>query len=492
MEGIMEALQEAALTLRKGGGIGYDFSTLRPEGVWIEKLETEASGPISFMEMFDAMCGTIRSAGHRRGAQMGGLRVDHPDIEKFVVVKRDLSRLTNFNLSVLVTDEFMNAVKYDQEFALRWNGEVWKRIRARYLWNLIMESTWDYAEPGVLFVDQANRMNNLWYCEYLAVTNPCGEQWLPPYGACLLGSINLTKFLAEHTATGEYIFDYVAFAEAIPDFVRALDNVIDSTVYPLEAQRQEAQNKRRMGIGVTGLANTLEALGKAYGSREAIRWTEHITELLANYAYEASADLAIERGSFPYFDVDRYLQSEFVRGLWPETQTKIARQGIRNSHLVSIAPTGTISLSADNVSGGIEPPFNYGFTRDIDLPDGKRTEWVGDYAAQHLGVYGTCTEDLEVEDHVDMLLAAAKNIDSSVSKTCNVGNHVSFCRFKNVYMRAWEGGAKGCTTFRAAGKRWGVLRNEPMDNDEDQNEEVEQEGSACSFDPASGKSNCGD
>lgn len=494
MAGIMQSAWNAADTMRMGGGIGYDFSTLRPRGDLIVSLDSSSSGPVSFMSIFDAVCGTISSSGHRRGAQMGVLRVDHPDIEEFVEAKTNDTRLKNFNISVGITDEFMRAVQSRSEFDLRFNGRVYKRIDAHSLWEKIMRATWDWAEPGVLFIDRINEMNNLYYCETIAATNPCAEQPLPPHGACLLGSFNLVKYLVKQ-GEGNYRFDWNLFLSDIPVVVRAMDNVVDRTIYPLPEQRQEAQNKRRMGIGITGFANAAEALGLAYGSDDCLDFEDRLLEHLANECYKASAYLAEEKGSFPLFDAAKYMDGKFVQRLSLETQQLIREKGLRNSHLLSIAPTGTISLSADNISSGIEPPFSHYFDRTVIMESGKtRVERVTDYAYREMGIEGVTADECTVQQHLDVLVVASTWMDSAVSKTLNVGDQVTWEEFKDIYMYAWENGCKGCTTFRAAGKRYGVLNKvdedapkAPENHDELENE---QQGEACMFDPATGRKTC--
>jgi len=492
MQGIMEAATRAAETMRLGGGIGYDFSTLRPRGAMIRSLESKSSGPISFMNVFDAVCGTISSAGHRRGAQMGVLRVDHPDIEEFVRAKNNSTDLTNFNVSVGVTDKFMEAVKSDSDFDLVFEGHIYKTISARALWDDILRSTWDWAEPGILFIDRINRKNNLRYCETIAATNPCGEQPLPPNGACLLGSFNLAKYIVE--INDKYVFNINQLRNDIPHVVRAMDNVVDRAVYPLHQQEQEAKAKRRMGLGVTGVANAIEALGFDYGSPEFIAQLEIIMETIRDTAYKSSISLALEKGPFPMFDM-RFLDSEFAQTLPDEIREDIAAYGIRNSHLLSVAPTGTISLSADNISSGIEPVFSYYYDRTIITFDGPQTERVEDYGYRVFGVNGRTANDLSVFDHVKVLNAASKYVDSACSKTCNVGDDVSWEEFKDVYMQAYEGGASGCTTFRASGKRYGIL-NASTSEDIAEEEIVEEtkdfvdEGTACYYDIETGLRKC--
>lgn len=484
---IMEKAKEAGHTMRLGGGIGYDFSTLRPRGSLIKSLGSSSSGPVSFMDIFDSVCGTIASAGHRRGAQMGVLRVDHPDIEEFIYAKRNENKLTRFNVSVGVTDAFMKAVKEGKDFNLKFHNKVVKTIDARALWDAIMRSTWDWAEPGVIFIDRINEYNNLWYCETITTTNPCGEQPLPPYGACLLGSFNLVKYVVESPEKGSH-FWYEYFKEDIQSVVRAMDNIIDIGIYPLPQQETEGKSKRRMGLGVTGLSNALEYLGLPYGSPEFIKEMNSILEVLRDTAYQTSVDLAKEKGPFPLFDTEKYLNGKFIQTLPQYIRDGISKHGIRNSHLLSIAPTGTISLTADNISSGIEPVYTYSYTRTIQTEEGARYEDIEDYGYREWGLKGKKADELSPEEHVNVLINAQKFIDSSCSKTCNVGADVSWDRFKDLYMAAYDGGAKGCTTFRAAGKRMGILVEKPVEEKEfiDDEDSVE----ACFIDPQTGQPTC--
>ena len=487
MAGILDALRDAANTLRLGGGIGYDFSTLRPRESLIRSLDSRSTGPVSFMDVFDSMCGTIASAGHRRGAQMGVLRVDHPDIEEFITAKNNSHKLTNFNVSVAVTDEFMNAVEQGLPFDLRFEDRIYRTVDARALWDSILRSTWDWAEPGVLFIDRINEKNNLSYCETIAATNPCGEQPLPPNGACLLGSFNLTKYLTEDG------FNREQFKNDIPHVVRAMDNIVDRAVYPLEQQKLEAQSKRRMGLGITGLANVGEVLGYPYGSDGFMKFAERILKTLRNTAYRSSISLAMEKGSFPLFDAMQYSQSSFFKTLPEDIREGIIDFGIRNSHLLSIAPTGTISLSADNVSSGIEPVFSKEYTRLINMPGGVKEELVQDWAYRVHGTEPVTADQLDVEEHVKVLNLASQYVDSACSKTCNVGPDVSWDRFKDVYMQAYKGGASGCTTFRSAGKRYGILnasRDEEVVEIEEPEDNFVDEGAACYYDPETGLRQC--
>jgi len=481
MNSIMGKASEAAETMRRGGGIGYDFSRIRPRGDKIKSLDSQASGPVSFMGIFDAVCQTIASSGHRRGAQMGVLRVDHPDIEEFIMAKRNSDKLTGFNVSVGITDKFMEALTndLDSSFTLEFEGRPYKTICAKDLWDKIMDSTWDWAEPGVLFIDRIAEMNNLYYCEDIFATNPCGEQPLPPYGACLLGSFNLTKYVEEKT------FNFPQFKEDIYHVVRAMDNVIDRTIYPLKQQSDEAKDKRRMGLGVTGLANAGEIMGLPYASDGFMTWAEKVFACLRDTCYKASALIAKDKGPFPLYRED-YLKSNFVRGLPASVKKLIREHGIRNSHLTSIAPTGTISLVADNVSGGIEPVFNHYYDRTIQTFEGPKVERVKDYAYEK-GIEGRTANDINVKEHLAVLLLAQNYIDSACSKTCNVGDDITYDDFKQVYVDAWKGGAKGCTTFRLSGKRFGILQTvEENKDDSDEEEKVE----ACFIDPQSGQKEC--
>lgn len=457
MEGIFTGLKEAALTMQQGGGIGYDFSTIRPRGAEVKGVAADASGPLSFMDVWDAMCRTIMSAGSRRGAMMATMRCDHPDIEAFIEAKRDPARLRMFNLSVLVTDAFMAAVKADGPLELVFGGKVYRTVEARDLWNRIMRSTFDYAEPGVIFIDRINAMNNLGYVETIAATNPCGEQPLPPYGACLLGSINLPT-LVKDAFDAHASMDMKALDHLVRVAVRAMDNVVDASRFPLPEQQAEAKAKRRIGLGVTGLADALLMVGLRYGSEEAARVTEIWMHAIARAAYLASVDLAKEKGAFPLFDAEGFLASGNMAQMDTDVRDAIAKHGIRNALLTSVAPTGTISLYAGNVSSGIEPVFAYAYTRKVLQKDGSRTEEeVVDYAVRlwrekhgdtSLPDHFVNAQTLPPLDHVRMQAAAQKWVDSSISKTINCPEDISFDAFKEVYMAAWDQGCKGCTTYR--------------------------------------------
>jgi len=470
---IMQRATEAAATMRLGGGIGTNFSTLRPRGDLITKLDSKSSGPLPFMNIFDAVGTTVASSGFRRGAQMGVMSVDHPQIEEFIHAKNELGYLEGFNMSILITDEFMRAVENDSQFDLRFGGRVYKTISARALWDMIMRSTYDYAEPGVLFIDTIQNSNNLWYAETITGTNPCGEIPLPPFGACLLGSFNLVKYVDFERNE----FDTEQLQRDIPPIVRALDNVIDrASVWPLPEQEAEMKSKRRIGIGITGLANALEALGCEYGSKSFVQATKMIMRVLSEGCYNASIDLAIEKGPFPLFDADRYLESEYLKIMPAHIIDRIAAHGIRNSHLIAIAPTGTISLTADNVSSGLEPVFAHEFDRVVKDFGGETTERVVDYALREWGVRGKSANSLTPEEHLDVLAACVPYVDQSISKTINVPTDISWEDFKDIYIEAWKRGCKGCTTYRVGGKRGAVL--------------TEVSASSCEIDPQTGRRDC--
>jgi len=453
LSGIMDALKEAAMTMQAGGGIGYDFSTLRPVDAPVKGVAATASGPLSFMDVWDAMCKTIMSAGVRRGAMMATMRVDHPDIFKFIDAKRDPNRLRMFNLSVLVTDDFMQAVKDNAQFDLVFGGKVYRTVSARGLWDHITQATYAYAEPGVIFIDRINKSNNLSYCETIAATNPCGEQPLPPYGACLLGSMNIPAFLND-----DFSINYEMLGDAIWTAVRMMDNVVDVSKFPLPAQEAEAKAKRRIGLGVTGVADAMALGGVVYGSDDGVKWIDKLMKFVARSSYLASIDLAIEKGAFPLFDADQYLSSGNMIGMDKDIRDLIKTCGIRNALLTSIAPTGTISLYAGNVSSGIEPIFALEYERKVLQKDGSKvTETVRDYAVdkwkrarpgEPLPASFVTAQTLLPIDHVRMQAAAQRWVDSSISKTINCPEDISFDDFKNVYLQAWELGCKGCTTYR--------------------------------------------
>lgn len=470
LNGIFEMLKEAALTMQQGGGIGYDFSPLRPNGALVRGVAADASGPLSFMDVWDAMCKTIMSAGGRRGAMMATMRCDHPDIMAFIEAKKDAQRLRHFNLSVLVTDEFMEAVKHGSDWDLMFGGKVYDTIKARDLWDTIMKATYAYAEPGVIFIDRINDTNNLRYIEKIAATNPCGEQPLPPYGACLLGSINLARLVREPFQVGSSI-PYRELDALVRTAIRMLDNVIDVSNFPLPQQEEEAFQKRRIGLGVTGLADALLMCGLTYGTAGAAELTDSWMRQIALSAYWASVELAREKGAFPACVPEEILKpgttAARIAELDPALATAIREVGLRNSHLLSIAPTGTISLYSGNVSSGIEPIFDGEYERKVTQMDGSRvSQIVKDYALHvwdEMG-YGLSetengptrelppgyitAQELTPEAHVLMQATAQKWVDSSISKTINVPEDISFDEFKQVYELAYETGCKGCTTYR--------------------------------------------
>ncbi|MCP4328721.1 MAG: adenosylcobalamin-dependent ribonucleoside-diphosphate reductase [Alphaproteobacteria bacterium] len=478
MGGIFEHLKQAALTMQQGGGIGYDFSTLRPKGAPVKGVGADASGPLTFMDVWDAMCLTIMSAGYRRGAMMGTMRCDHPDIEAFIAAKHEAGRLRMFNLSVLVTDAFMAAVKEDAPWELSFNGTIHKNLPARELWDKIMRATYAYAEPGVIFIDRINRRNNLYYCEEIHATNPCGEQPLPPYGACLLGSINLAR-LVRDPFTADAELDLEALETLVPVAVRMMDNVTDISQFPLPQQQEEAIAKRRIGLGVTGLADALIMCRARYGSQEAVRLTEIWMRAVRRAAYMASAALAEEKGAFPLFDRDKFLAGETVAELDEDVRAAISRHGVRNALVTSVAPTGTISIFADNVSSGLEPAFSFKYTRNVLMPDGqRREEEVSDYAfrlfhrlngeSTPLPDYFVDAQRLAPGDHVVMQAAVQKYVDSSISKTINCPEDISFDDFKDVYIQAYDLGCKGCTTYRPNEVTGAVLEvAKTVDEDDD-------------------------
>jgi ribonucleoside-diphosphate reductase alpha chain len=484
MDSIFDNLKEGALTMQQGGGVGYDFSTLRPRGTPARSTGAVASGPVSFMRIWDSMCATLLSTGARRGAMMATLRCDHPDIEEYVTAKQDSGELRHFNLSVQVTDEFMQAVRDDADWALvfpahelgegsgadretllrRWSGipepvpcRVLRHIRARALWDHIMRATYDYAEPGVLFIDRINRMNNLWYREHITATNPCGELPLPPYGACDLGAINLTRFVREpFTANARLDLDGIRETAAIA--TRMMDNVIDLSQFPLPRQAEQARGVRRLGLGLTGLADALIMLGLHYAESETREFAAGVMRVICHTAYQTSITLAAEKGPFPWLDREAHLQSAFIRTLPEEIRAGIAREGIRNSHLTTIAPTGTISLLANNVSSGIEPVYDYCYSRRVLEADGAYAAYaLTDFAyalwqqrggrgrLPHQFVEATALSPLA---HLDMQAALQPFVDNAISKTINIPEDYPFDDFRSLYELAFDKGLKGCTTFR--------------------------------------------
>src|SRR5262245_37319425 len=458
LSAIFENVKEAALTMQQGGGIGHDFSTLRPRGALVKSIGADASGPVSFMEVWDAMCRTIMSAGARRGAMMATLRCDHPDIEAFIDAKADPHRLRNFNLSVLVSDAFIKAVKQGDPWDLVFDGKVYRTVEARALWDRMMRATYEYAEPGVVFIDRINAENNLAYCEEISATNPCGEQPLPAYGACLLGSINLARLISKpFTAAAE--LDLARLEELVTLAVRFLDDVIDISNYPLAAQKKQAMAKRRIGLGVTGLADALIMCGARYGTAAATSLAEAWMAAVKVAAYAATAELAREKGAFPLYDAERFLAAPNLQQLPQAVRLKLAQHGARNGLLTSIAPTGTISLLAGNVSSGVEPVFDFRHERRVLQRDGSsRTETVEDYAhalyREKFGRHAPLTdafvtaEELTPRAHLEMQAALQRHVDSSISKTINCPPDLGFEAFKDVYLEAYGLGLKGCTTYR--------------------------------------------
>jgi ribonucleoside-diphosphate reductase alpha chain len=478
LDGIFTALKEGALTMQQGGGVGYDFSTLRPSGAVARTVGSTASGPVSFMHIWDAMCATLISAGNRRGAMMATLRCDHPDIETFVDAKRDPDKLRNFNVSVLVSDAYMQAVEADDDWPLvfpvrsvggdgaiierRWSGaqqpepcRVVRTVKARQLWARITQAAYDCAEPGVLFVDRINQFNNLYWCEHISATNPCGEIPLPPFGACDLGSLNLTRFVSQPFSPDAHL-DIAAIGEAAFEAIRLLDNVISASRYPLPVQEREAHSKRRIGLGVTGLADSLIMLNLHYGSDEARQLAGRIMETIRDKAYAASIELAREKGPFPLFEKEPYLASPFIRTLPDLLREGIARHGIRNSHLLAIAPTGTISLLANNVSSGIEPLPSVSYQRRIRERDGSfsthtlEAQSVRLWKTQHEGLPPALVtvDELKPADHLAMQAVIQPYVDNAISKTINAPASMSFAEFQDVYAKAWRLGLKGVTVFR--------------------------------------------
>ncbi len=481
METIFESLKEGALTIQAGGGVGYDFSTLRPTSIQARDTGNIASGPVSFMRIWDAMCATVLSTGARRGAMMATLRCDHPDIEHFVTAKQDPRELRHFNCSVLITDDFMDAVQRDGQWPLvfpaaqlpadagptvlrPWPGSegpvpcrVVRTVRARQVWERIMRSTYDYAEPGVLFIDRINRENNLRYCEEISATNPCGEVPLPPYGACDLGSINLTRFVSNPFSSDAQL-DFDGLAQLVPTAVRMLDNVVDASRCPIPAQTEQTRRTRRIGLGFTGLANVLAMLGLHYGSEVGRELASRIMRTIRDVAYRASVQLAREKGPFPLFEADAFLDTPGTGRLADDLRDAIARHGIRNSHLTALAPTGTISLLAENVSSGIEPAYRMHYRRRVLALDGTWTEYaLEDYGyrlwrekngAAALPEWLVTATELAPADHLSMQQAVQPYVDHAISKTVNVPTDVAFEDFEGIYREAYRMGLKGCTTFR--------------------------------------------
>lgn len=493
MDGIFDGLKEGALTMQQGGGVGYDFSTLRPRGTLARTTGGIASGPVSFMRIWNTVCSTLLSTGARRGAMMATMRCDHPDIEEFIDAKQSSNELNHFNLSVQISDDFMTAVRQDDDWALvfpaveinndnkpaeiimkRWTGtsepvscQVVKRVNARELWNKILRATYDYAEPGVLFVDRINALNNLWYCESISATNPCGEIPLPPYGACDLGSINLTQFV-NNPFTSNASLDMDGIRASVQIAVRLLDNVIDLSGYPLQKQSEIQSQNRRIGLGLTGLANALIMMEKHYAEADARNTAASIMKTICHTAYRASIELAREKGAFPRFDARHYLQGRFIQSLPEDIRVGIEKFGIRNSHLVAIAPTGTISLLANNISSGLEPVYDFSFKRRVLELDSSYKEYtVSDYSYHlwqqrqdnhPLPAQFVTAQQLTPQAHLQMQAALQPYVDNSISKTINIPEDLPFESFKDVYDQAYDNGLKGCTTFRPSPLREAILK----------------------------------
>lgn len=466
MDSIMAALSNAAKILRLGTGIGYNFSNLRPRGAEIKKLKTESSGPLSFMKIFDVMASTIASSGHRRGAQMGIMNVDHPDIEAFIDAKMVSGAYRQFNLSVGITDDFMRAVEQDAQWPLVFEGQTYKTVSAKHLWSRITHNAYESAEPGIIFIDRLNDMNNLHYCEDIEATNPCAEQPLPPYGLCTLGSFNLVGYI-RHNERGERYFNYNTFKKDIYTWVEAYDNIFDNAVYAIPEHRQEALNKRRIGLGFTGIANAIEyLLGEAsYGEPEFCAILDKMAGMLKEEAYRASINLAKERGAFPLYSA-AYSQSKFIATLPSDIQSQINAYGIRNSHLISYAPCGTISQCAFNVSSGVEPVFYHQMKRDVHMKEGMINVTLNDYNFRQYGFHGKTLSDCSVVDHMRVAYTVQRHCDSSISKTVNVAPNCSYENYAQIYVQAHKLGLKGITVYKPSEIRGVVIQSAEQPKEE--------------------------
>ena len=458
MDSIMSAVTNAAKILRLGTGIGYNFSNLRPRGAEIKKLKTSSSGPLSFMKIFDVMASTIASSGHRRGAQMGIMNVDHPDIEAFIDAKMEKGAYRQFNLSVGVSDYFMRCVEADQSWRLSFGGQIYRELPARYLWEKITRNAYQSAEPGIIFIDRLNDQNNLHYCEQIEATNPCAEQPLPPYGLCTLGSFNLVGYI-QKDPRGYPMFDYTTFRQDIHTWVEAYDNIFDNAIYAISEHREEAISKRRIGLGFTGIANAIEYLigEPSYGSVEFCEYLDKMCNTLKEEAYDASCELAKKRGAFGLYN-SQYGESKFVRTLPDALQAKINKHGIRNSHIISYAPCGTISQTAGNISSGVEPVFHYEQSRDVYMKEGKVNVSLRDYNYREHGFKGKTLSECSVEDHMRVAKTIQSHCDSSISKTVNVAPGCSYDEYSQIYVKAYNLGLKGITVYRPTELRGSVIK----------------------------------
>jgi len=503
IQGIFNALKEGALTLQQGGGIGYDFSLLRPRGFVLQHTGSTASGPVSFMSIWDTMCATMLSAGARRGAMMAVLRCDHPDIEEFIAAKSTANQLRHFNISVLVTNDFMQAVERDSEWELifpctnrshannpsteiisrRWSGhshriscDIIRRVSARELWNKITKSAYHYSEPGVLFEDTINSQNNLWYREWISATNPCGEIPLPAYGACNLGSLNLTQFVL-YPFTEQATIDWKKLENTTATATRFLDNIIDISHYPLKMQKQEALQTRRIGLGITGLGDAFIMLNVRYGGTASLQLASHIMKLVAETTWHTSIELAKERGSFSLLEKEKYVAGNFVKTLPADIQNAIKVNGIRNSHHNTIAPTGTISLLANNISSGIEPVFSARYARTVRLQNGEEKkfevidyvvrEWQKMHKTNKLPPSWADTHMLTPQEHLHIQAAVQPYIDNAISKTINLPETFPFKQLNDIYHQAYIQGLKGCTIYRPNPTRGKILQPSPQEEDDD-------------------------